>query len=461
MHVTGPAPIVPGAAAPAQRPEDAALQLRINQRFAAEVLQVSGERVLLALDGVRIVARMVSAEQAASLAERRFAQFIVKDSNSSLVTLQVLHPEQGAVQGQATQEAELIPNLLRIAGLPVNQATVEIARGLLNQGLQVNPELVQALQRLLAQTPHSSAAAAQAAAALKALGLPLSAEALALALQSLPPLDTLLAGLQSQLRSLARARPALAPLAEKALAILDGLVLRLDGADAPLAEQLKRAISLMGRSSEHLLAERAGQSPPPQANLLDSQNLLALAALRRELGEQAPASLLDDLDRFLDGMRLLQYLNAEPEEPPLKDRWLRLELPFVLDGQPPPGSPPSDDALALRLARLRVAFQEEAGRSWIDPGNTRFILRVDLDQLAGAIQVDVSVAGRRLGAHITASNPQVRILAEKELGSLLQALENHGYLVQNVRFDVAALDQAQEWGSSAPWKAFAEVSREV
>ena len=52
MNVAGSSPI-----AFIQRPTDTSLALQMNQRIAAEVLQISGDRVLLALEGSRVVAR--------------------------------------------------------------------------------------------------------------------------------------------------------------------------------------------------------------------------------------------------------------------------------------------------------------------------------------------------------------------------------------------------------------------
>jgi hypothetical protein len=110
MNVTGPAPI-----AIVQRPDEISLGLRLNQRLAAEILKVSGDRVALALEGVRVIAQLTSPEQAAALSERRFAQFIVKDLAGPAITLQLVQPGQPAPASPAAQApaAQIIPHLLR------------------------------------------------------------------------------------------------------------------------------------------------------------------------------------------------------------------------------------------------------------------------------------------------------------------------------------------------------------
>ena len=43
---------------PSQRSDDFALVLKLNQRVTAEVLQVNGNNVILAIEGMRVVARL-------------------------------------------------------------------------------------------------------------------------------------------------------------------------------------------------------------------------------------------------------------------------------------------------------------------------------------------------------------------------------------------------------------------
>ena len=200
MNVTGPIPVQH-----IQRTDESTLAFRVNQRFAADVIQVAGERVTLAVNGVQIVARMATGESAAALTGRRQAQFVVRDMSDSGVLLQLAgHPEQvlpgGSVQAAL---AEIIPALLQQAGLPVESSTIAIARALLGRGLPVSPEMMAELQAALDQIVGWGEPEAQIAAGLRSLGLPLSPEVVALAQSELPALVALLGSLQSELARLA------------------------------------------------------------------------------------------------------------------------------------------------------------------------------------------------------------------------------------------------------------------
>ncbi|MGB9521795.1 MAG: hypothetical protein ACPL6F_03465, partial [Anaerolineales bacterium] len=195
MNVTGPAPI-----AIVQRYDNTDLVLRMNQRIAAEVLQVSGDRVVLSVNGVQIVARLTSSEQAAQLIERRLAQFVVKDTSSTLVTLQLLphmaNPEN--ITGQ--QIHNLIQALLQQAGLPVNVVNVTLARALLEHGLPVNSELIQQLNQTLDQIQNWGEKEAQAGAFFIAEGFVLSPQAIQLFVQQLFNINEVIESLITELR---------------------------------------------------------------------------------------------------------------------------------------------------------------------------------------------------------------------------------------------------------------------
>lgn len=469
MNVSGPSPITP-----AQRPEEAAIALRLNQRFAAEVLQVAGDRVLLSVDGVRFVARLVAADQATALLERRLAQFVVRDASASTIVLQLVQPEAPPAAAPPSPQ-ELIPNLLDQAGLPVNPATTAIARALLSHGFAVTAEGVSQLLEILTQRGEWSEAQAQAAAALRSLGLPLTPETLALVQSGLPALETLIAELRVQLRALARRpepsegrpplSPSLAEMVQQALDILDGLSADWDEVAPALAERLRQAVALMGRPLEAQLADLSDEAPLTLGKV-PRRSLLALALIRRDLASRAPQTLLDKLDRLLDGLRLVQFLNARPEAPPLRGQWLRLDLPLAL---PNPGRP--DEEPSLHTAQLRVAYRSE-GDGGIDPANTRLVLRFELAAgvCAGEVlQVDLSIAGqwpstgseRRLGMSLTASSEKLRRLAQQELDSLQSALEQLGYRLLSVNWAVGDSIPPPSPDAPAIWRTFNEVSLEV
>jgi hypothetical protein len=444
-----------------QRPDEAAIASRINQRFAAEVLQVQGDRVVLSVEGVRFVARLMASDQAAALLERRFAQFVVRDANSSTVVLQLLQPEQSAAPAQGAYLQALIPNLLQHAGLPVETATLAIARALLNHGLQVTPQNVAELMNTLAQMNRWGASEAEVAAALKSLGLPLSAGTLGLMQESLPSLVSLISGLREQLRGLVRGRasPQLAEQAQKLLAILESLSVEWGESGEALAEKLRQAIAQLGRPVERELAQALEQKSPNPGLSAGERSLLALALLRKEMAAEAPQGLLEKLDQLLEGMRRMQFLNSEPASSPLRGQWLRLDLPLATPGGGQPGQDP-----VMQNARLRVAYRGEGDAPGIDPANTRFVVRLVLatgECLGDTLEVDLSVAGKKVGALVTASSEKLQQLAESEMPSLQEGLEGLGYQLRSMNCEVGSLKPTDEVDAPGFWTSYNEVSVEA
>lgn len=452
MNVSGPLPVQPQ-----QNADSPALALRQNQRVTAEVLQVAGQRVLLAVDGVPVVARLTTPEGAVALAERRFARFIVRDLSGPAITLQWIRPGGSPTEpgGSMRTLAQLLPELLRQAGLPEDAARQAIARALLAHGLPMNGELVEEIrQALLAVAGRSAASAdgelaslaagaastqtaqppglepqAAAAAALKALGLPLTPGTLALAAGDLPPLIELLAVLQAQLRGL-RARPgsSLAGAVQAALELLDELAIDLGANPEDLAQMLRQSTAGLGRALEASLKQEAvaaGQAPGAPAPLL------ALVRLRNQLAQAGGSPLLEDIDRFLDGVRRLQLFNAAPTSEPVKGQWLRLDLPLAFPA-------PYGSQVALHTGKLRIAYCPDSDPPTLDPAHTRIILRVDLDP-GEIVQVDLSVVDQRVGARVTSSNPSLQARAEEALPELQAGLERLGYRLQSISCELDRL----------------------
>jgi hypothetical protein len=438
MNVSAPSPI----SAP-QRPPDAAEVLRLNQRFSAEILQISGEHVVLAVDGVRIVAQLTSAEQAAALAERRFAQFVVRQPAGETGQPAVLQLLRAAAQPSTAAAAgpALAQSLLQAAGLPLSEANRLIAQALLTYGLPVTAGLAADLQRLLDGRKRWGEAEANLAAALKAAGLPLSEGALELALDGLEggvrrSLPDLLAALRKELqRSLerpsSRAAPALLEAMRQALEELEAMLPGWREDPAELANELRKALAALGRPLEAALAE-------------DARRLPALGRLRSALAQADPAAyrpeLAQALDRAQDGLRLVQFLNSPPETDPPRGHWLRLELPLQLQQ---PGAHPA-------AAHLRIAYLPDSHPPRIDPANTRIVLRVDLDE-SRAVQVDLSLTMRRpsggeaaprLALEVTASDAALGQAAEAALPGLCAGLESLGYAVHSAECQVGWLRPA-------------------
>ena len=179
LNISGPPPVPP-----AQRPEDSALILRLNQRIAAEVLQVSGDNVVLAIDGTRVVAKLTTADQAAALQERRVAQFIVKDINTTQILIQLAPSANPAVTAQVASQ-DLARALLSQMGLPVER--IQPDAGAHHGGARPAGGYFQFERHPGCPQPSGRVgqpAEAQAAAALKAAGLPLTPATLSLVLNA-------------------------------------------------------------------------------------------------------------------------------------------------------------------------------------------------------------------------------------------------------------------------------------
>ncbi len=424
MTILGPSPLPP-----IQRSDDSGLALRLNQRIAAEVMQVAGDRVALVIEGVKIVARMTSNEQAAMLEEHRFASFVVRDVSGPVITLQLIPP--AAAQPQFRAAPDLIPNLLQVSGIPVNEWTLQIGRALLNQGLPVTPDQVAELQEFLADIDGWGQQHAQIAAAIKSAGLPLTKGALELLMQQPPPVSDTATQLVTQLQALLRKKlpPELAALAQESLAMLKGVFVE-DGDPAVIKAMLQQAVKILGRSLESSLQRmlQESQSDDPKTK----SSLLTLAALRQQLSEQNETGLVKDIDRFFDRLRLNQFSNLPPSRESDDGRWLKLELPLsMMTGSPPqPNFPP---------AHIRIAYPPDPEQNTLDPANTRLVIAVELSP-GSVLQVDLSVVDRRIGALVIASDELLKQSAEEELGALASGLEELGYSIQTSACQVKPLD---------------------
>lgn len=434
IPATGPPPV----ANPPQ-PAEAALTLRLNQRLIAEVLQVAADHVVLALEGVRVVARLTSPEQAAVLAEHQTAQFIVRDFAEQTLTLQLANPAPTPPAPAPTAGSpDLVSALLEQNGLPVNESNTRIAQALVANGLPVTPELVGELASALGDVPGWGQAEAQTAAALKAAGLPLTGGSIALANAEPAPLPGLRSQLIARIESLLQLPaaeglpPRLTQLARGALETLRQM--GVEWADAPtdIAGQLRAATVVLGRSVEHELAAltERGQSP---RDLASGPGLLSLAQLRGEVesaqraARAAPSlrELAAGLDRFLDSTRLMHLVNVAPDRALAGGHWLSLNLPLGNGaGQPHAGA----------TAHLRVAYRPGGESDAVDPAYTRLVIQVELEG-EQALAVDLSVVERQISARVTASSAELRERAEAEMPELDAGLRHLGFEMKTARYE--------------------------
>ena len=414
MNVSGPPPItnVP-------RPEDNQVVFRLNQRISAEVLQVAGDRVVLSVNGVQIVARLTTPDQAAALVDQKTAHFIVRDVSDQILGLQ-LQPQPAATPSTApTPASDLAVRLLNAFDMPVDQANLLLAK----PHQQVEGRLA---------TPVWGQTEAQAAAALRQANLPISAGSIALAMGEWLPVVHSLSRLRSTLVELARSNPSdrLGALIRQTLNSLDSLGVDWGAPTDRLAESLRVAVRNFGRSIERQLAEllHQGSSLPEHISSSDSF-LLILAQLRRELAYSGRNPLLEEIDRFLDEMRFRLLTNANLETEPYKEHWLKLDIPLALP------SPDGHNPQEMRTSNLRIAYRAEEDQQRIDPLKSRLVIQVDIDA-EDSMQIDLSIFENQIGAWINSSSHNLEEIARASMPELKTGLEKLGYHLKITRWSV-------------------------
>jgi hypothetical protein len=431
FNVTGPAPVTP-----IQRTEDTALVLRLNQRIVAEVLQVSGENVTLAMDGIRFVAKLSTPDQVAALQERRYAQFVVRDANPSQIVIQLapqLNP--GRVVTSASQD--LAQTLLTQMGLPPNESNALILRSLVARGLPVDLSTFSEIQATLDAFGPWGAPEAQAAAALKAAGLPLSPATLALVLnapqetaQAYSRLISLLKGLSAR-----QVSPQALEALQQAISTLRQASPEWTGNSSAMAQSLRQSLTLLGRSVESELADNLLKANTHLSQSDPSHSLIDLLALRRELAQNGPREVVAAIDRFMESLRYQQFQSSPPEPGPGRSEWINLRLP--LHTSLPVPNPSAPFPPNYYEASLRIACQRDGDTRRAEPGFTRFLISVDLDKTA-TIEVDLSVVERKIGMQVISTTPDLSNLAKEELSAFVQGLNELGFDLQTSRFEVGA-----------------------
>lgn len=318
MQIVGPMPIGPVA------PVSSNLDIKPLQRVIADIVQVNGNQVVLSIDGVPVVADVLSSELAAELKGRPSAQFLVSQGEDGKTNLRLV-PQQPGFPGQPAESGQQLSlQLLREYGLPVNAQTQTAAQAAINQRLALQPGQLEQLMRALSSQPGWGAREANLAAAILSAGLPLTPQSLELAARSPGQINASFAGLLAQLES-AQQDPTLPAetrdlIRGVAQALQESV---LDAAlPARLPRQLAEAVTLLGRPVENVLAEEArlaataGQSPAaqPGADTPRGETARQLGLLQSALQDAALPAGLKDLLRAVS--QALQQAPAEPGQPP-------------------------------------------------------------------------------------------------------------------------------------------------
>jgi hypothetical protein len=401
--------------------------LRVSQRVTAQIVSVTGTTAILEVDGHPVVAQLTSADQAATLASQPTAQFIVTQLTDQSVTLKFIKNEQAqpVIVGIVANGPELAERMLESNNIPVTITNLMMTRSLLKQHLPVTPELLNELQSALSEYGDWGEAEADLAAAMKAAGLPLTGQSLALSarkpVQTADALSQLIATL-TQAGAEDLPEEILKQLTSN-LQTLHSLILTADGNSSQLADQLKAAVEAFGRSLENVLLEQI-QNPEKS---ISEKSLASLVKLQNMLGQLGKQETARSIKEFLTDIHREQFMNVKPEPSRGYDEWA--EIGFMIQST----TQKADEKFSS--ARLRIAREPKEAANKINPANTRLILQVDL-QSGETVEVDLALAGKQIKTLVKSPDLAWCEQAQIELPSLTEALNELGYTLKDFQVDV-------------------------
>jgi hypothetical protein len=446
MNITGP---IQSNLPPIQDSVDQFL--KVNQRIAGEILHISNEQVVLAVNGIQIVAKMTSSEQLALLMDKRYAYFIVKDISNNQITLQIANP----VQTETSQKAIVSSNnlgqaILEKFGIPADKGNLFIVQAALDHGIKITPELINDIKKALEPLAQWGSREANLAVAIKSAGLPLTQASLSLAQNAVKEIKTNFLVLYEQLE-IALARPGISQKTYELLRstqnILRDAIISSGNSNESIEKNLSGSIKNMGISLENDISKFLRPSLEKlQGNIFVSNGrddelstmngvLFALANLHHELGSTTLGKLDSAIDNFIQGMRWMHFINVEPDHVLPKGQWTQFDLPITFNFQTANHIQPDE----IHELQIRVAHDnnEEAG-NLINSEYTRLIIQVDLDP-ENIIKVDLSIVSTLVGAEITATNEDICLIASEELGEFQTGLANLGYTLKTSKIELGNL----------------------
>lgn len=416
LTIPGPPPVNA-----VQRSDESNLFLRVNQRVAGEILSVANDQVVLSIQGVQVVARLTTPEQMAELVDRRFAQFVVKDATQNIVLLQLaeteVKPFAPETRVQTRNEPEFVSGLLKNLGLAPDETNKMIARQMIRQGMQLDPETMNEIRTALAKMPQMTEIEISHAVQLKSLGVPISPGAIELMSKSPAEITQTITNLVKQLQGLTNLPENLQESVTTAIRILSQAVVQGDRPPAELIQNLRNSITLLGKTVENELLKNTIQPGGSELEL----GLMAISKLRSEMVVRGNTGIAGDIDRLNDYLRLVHLPNAEPNTPTANNQWLRLEIPVQYPGQTGQNLPED-----THPARIRVAREPDKDGSRVDPRYTRLVVQVDLSP-GQTVEVDLSIVSKQIGLTVTTTSEFLRTAAENELPQLKDDLDNLGY----------------------------------
>ncbi len=413
--------------------------LKVNQRFAGEILNVSNEQVVLSVNGVQIVAKMTSSEQLAQLLERRYAYFIVKDITENQITLQLANTSQKAAPSKETSGNQIGQLLLENIGIAAEPANILIAQTAINQGLKVTPELLNEIKQVLSGIDNYGKREVQIAIAIKSMGLPLSKGSIELALNAIKEVKTTFLDLYRQIET-AMNRPGISDSMYQNLQMiqreLKETIIQGGNLLEVIEKNLKESIHGLGKSLEKDIFIRLHPEQAKNETSNISGLLYSLANLKQQIRGSNLGLLNDAIDRFSTSMRWMHFINTEPDHAVAKGQWTQIELPISFGFH----TTNQINQNVIHNLQIRVAHEaEEEGQNPINPGYTRLVIQVDLERNE-AIKVDLSIVSKLVGAEIIASNEKICLAASEELAEFQNGITNLGYTLKTSKVETGNLE---------------------
>lgn len=416
MLVNGPLPISPN-----DQVGKTDFTFRPYQRVVAEVLHVTATQAILLVDGTTVVARLTSLEQAAALKDQRMARFIVTQANENTINFKLIQPNQtGSIEMTGLRQ-DILGRFLAELNLTATGKNLALVQSMLNQRLPLSPELFNELNAVLSQFGDWSSDLADLAATIKAAGLPLTQDSLALAARSGQGVQTFEALLSLMKEALSRGNlpEGYQSLLETAVRLLNESWANLETPRFELAKGLENQVQMNGRSIENILLELSGEKTPfwPEKSLTV---LTRLHTLAESIGDR---ELAKELSTYLDQARQAQFWNASPNPSQSTEEWIKVPLYLQMPG--PNGEVKGEEA------NLRIMRDAQQPGEPIDPANTRLVIEMEVAP-GQVVQVNLSLTGKQARTDVVVGDEQLLEAANLELPGLEEGMQHLGYaLVQN------------------------------
>jgi hypothetical protein len=445
------------------------LELRTGQRLSGHVLLVTGDRVLVSLNGVPVVAR-----SGLQLREGQKLELTVGESDQQTVLLRQVDPStsgappsaRAVIRGLSAQDLRAG---LVAAGIVPSEEALTVAQALAEHGVPLTPRNIQSVLRGLSGSPATALAEARVLAAARALGLEATPDTVALLSDALAPggaarLARALADLREALvqadAALADQRPgqpAPAPATESPAALIasrEELVAALRAAlqatDDPALRDALSQLLLADTITPESLRTLAGQLTRVRTDPLEIHEV---AAFGRVL-----AAMSADLEPALAALAAAVAPGAEPAAPPQRagplatTLWnLAEQLANVAEDPVAPAGAADNVLSVLRGVLSSYAGTPAARGAATSTGELASRVASLLDQLVSA-----------LGSEDPAGVPRARELLEGTLARLEQGIP--GQPGDRLRLLQVALTRAAEYlGPTTGWDppAVRQLGREL